>query len=173
MEYSEVAELVRKAKLGDQESFQTLYSEHYRPLYKMALTMVHSVEDTEDLVQESFVIAYRKLHTLRENQLFRAWITKILVNQAYKLLKFRALCAPYSKIDLDQLAVWKDDLETSEIELLHTIKTLGQKDQLIIKLRYFAGLSIKEIAVQLNCSENTAKSKLYRALDRLRKECGE
>lgn len=166
-----MAELVRIAKLGDDNAFQKLYSEHYKALYKLALSLVHNIDDTEDLIQESFVIAYRKLNSLRENQLFKAWITKILVNQAYKLLKYRAMCAPYSLIDLDQLQVWNDNLETSEIELLHTIRNLRQKDQLIIKLRYFAGLSIKEIATQLNCSENTTKSRLYRAIEKLKKEC--
>ena len=171
MEYSEVAELVREAKLGDRNSFQKLYSEHYRALYKLALSMVHNVDDTQDLIQETFVIVYRKLHTLRENQLFKAWTTKILVNQAYKLLKYRASCVPYSMIALDQLEVWNDNLETTEIELLHTVNTLRQKDQLVIKLRFFAGLRIKEIAKQLNCSENTTKSRLYRAIEKLKKEC--
>lgn len=173
MEYIEVAELVQKAKQGDDDSFQMLYKEYYPSLYKLAMSMVHNVEDTQDLVQESFVTAYRKLATLKENCFFKAWISKILVNHAYKLLKFRALCAPYSKIDLDQLLVWKDNLEHVEIELLHTIKRLNQKDQLVLKLRFFADLSIKEIAEHLKCSENTAKSRLYRAVEKLKKECGQ
>ena len=72
--------LVLRAQAGDARAFELLYERHERRVYHLALGMLHSVEDAEDVTQETFLNAYRALPQLADGQAFHAWTTRIAVN---------------------------------------------------------------------------------------------
>ncbi|HOJ21880.1 MAG TPA: sigma-70 family RNA polymerase sigma factor, partial [Armatimonadota bacterium] len=72
--------LVLQAQAGDERAFELLYERHERRVYHLALGMLHSVEDAEDVTQETFLNAYRALPQLTDGQAFHAWTTRIAVN---------------------------------------------------------------------------------------------
>jgi RNA polymerase sigma factor (sigma-70 family) len=171
--------LVARARRGDTAAFGVLVGRHQRAALRTAFAVMGSESEAEDVTQEAFVKAFRALPRFREGLPLRPWLMQIVANEARnrrrsrgrrERLAVRAAAVgghePGSTEDLALGAV-------SAGELRAALAGLDDRDRTVIALRYFAGLSEAETAAALDVPAGTVKSRLSRALDRLRDRLGE
>lgn len=158
-------ELVQQAVNGCDKSFEILIKNHKEYLYKTAFLYVKNEHDALDIYQETVYKAYINLSNLRNHNLFKTWITKILINNVN--IKNRH----YNKFQDEQVDDYIGEIEYSNIEekidLYDAIDKLDEKYKTPIILQYFHDLTILQIAEIIECNENTVKSYIKRAKKKL------
>ena len=82
-------ELVERCKQGDTQSFQTLYRQYSKAMFNTSLRIVNNTADAEDVLQESFLDAFRSLHDFHYRSTFGAWLKKIVINKSINILRKR------------------------------------------------------------------------------------
>jgi len=82
-------ELVERCKQGDTQSFQTLYRQYSKAMFNTSLRIVNNTTDAEDVLQESFLDAFRSLHDFHYRSTFGAWLKKIVINKSINILRKR------------------------------------------------------------------------------------
>ena len=173
---TEDPELVERAKRGDVDAYQQLVQRHQTAAFRTAFLVAGSTGDAEDAAQEAFVKAFYALNRFRSGSAFRPWLLAIVTNEARNRIRSAsrrenlALRFAEGRPEGDaapspeQAALARSDRET----LLDAVNGLGSEDRLVIGLRYFMELNEKEMAVALGVRPGTVKSRLSRALARLR-----
>jgi RNA polymerase sigma factor (sigma-70 family) len=171
--------LVSRARAGDVEAFGVLVERHQRAALRTAFAVGGSESEAEDVTQEAFVKAFRALSGFREGAPLRPWLMRIVANEARNRRRGRgrrqhlttrvAAMSPTSTGSAEDVALGS----VSADRLRAALARLGDRDRTVIALRYFAGLSEAETATALDVPIGTVKSRLSRALDRLRSELGE
>ena len=135
-------------------------------LYLSALSILRNKEDAKDALQEAIYLAYKEQDTLKEKCAFKAWITKIVINESYKIYNRRKRFIDISESDnLCFQSADNDDLHFFDI-----ISHLKKSDKTIIILRFYNDCSIEEISNLLKMPLSTVKSRLYRALKKIKNE---
>ncbi|MBN2386975.1 MAG: sigma-70 family RNA polymerase sigma factor [Anaerolineales bacterium] len=177
MDHNE-ANLIRLAQTGDREAFGLLVEEHQRYVYNLALRVVGSQQDAEDLAQEAFVRAWLAIPNFRAEARFRTWIFRIVTNLCYNRLP--SLRRELSELGEDILVDVPDDrapnldglagLEAHERRALlqREIDALPESYRLLVVLRYQQDLAYDEIARVVSLPLGTVKTGLFRAKQRLR-----
>lgn len=117
--------------------------------------MIHD-QDCEDAVQETILKAYDKLGTLKEEQYFKTWLTRILINECYKIKRKDCPNISYE----DYFKSVKDEDRKDYSDLYIAIKKLPQRIRITIVLHYVEGYSIEEIKQVLKIPAGTVKSRL-------------
>lgn len=168
-------EAVRLARIGDERGFGYLYESTYRSKYYLALQYMKNREAAEDVLQDAYLKAFSKLDMLEQPEHFSAWLGQIVANTAKNALAknnpllFTDVAAETEIEDfVDRV---EDDDVTGQPELSYTreetrelvrelIDALSDEQRMCILMFHIEGISIKEIAQTLDCSENTVKSRL-------------
>lgn len=149
--------------------------EHQNDMYRFAYSYVKNREDALDIIQESVVRAISRTDTLRDIACIKAWIFKIITNEAYQFFRSRKGYAE----DIDIESIEQESCTDSMTEyvnrqtVLKEIMSLDENYRMIIVLRYFESMQIKEIGDILGLSQNTVKARLYKALNILKRRLGE
>lgn len=153
------------------KKIEELIGEHQGEIINFHFRFVSNRFDAEDLAQETFIKAYKKLDTLKNPEKAKSWLYSIARNTAIDFFRknknreisldntFLENIAQTTAMDYQDCAA---DREVSK-ELEHFIDKLVKEDRAIIKLLYYEGFSYKEIVKLLNINENTLKSHLHRA----------
>ncbi len=173
---TEDAELIGLARDGDVRAYGELVGRYRDLAFRTAYLITRSAADAEDAAQDAFVKAYYALERFRAGESFRPWILRIVSNEAKNRTRSArrreglALRAAWDRPSGDaapspEAAVI--DRETTE-ELLEALAGLKEDDRLIIAYRYLLQLSEAETATALSLRPGTVKSRLSRALARLR-----
>lgn len=174
---SEDAELVARARDGDVGAFEELVTRHQDIAFRVAWLVVRNRGDAEDAVQDAFVKAYFAMSRFRPGAPFRPWILRIVANEARnrgrsarrrEALTVRAAAAePGNAAPSPEAAV----LDRADAEALAAaLDRLSERDRLVVAYRYLFELSEAETAEALDIRPGTVKSRLSRALVRLRTE---
>ena len=174
------AQLVGRAQAGDVEALCELVQRHRVVALRVGYTIVG--DEAEDVVQEAFVKVARSIDRFRPDAPFRPWLLTIVANEA------RNRRRSASRRDALELRVVNRDVTgtravaaTSEEVamanerrrwLVEAVATLPERDREVIALRYFADLSEAETASALECPVGTVKSRLARAIGKLRTSLG-
>ena len=148
--------LVRKAQRGDKNAFMDLIEENQLALYRAAKAILHREEDVEDAVQETICKAFYKLSDLRQPKYFKTWLTRILINCCYDLLRQQKGLVPLEILPEEGRA---DDRELS-LDVQRVLQALGENDRLAMSLYYLNEISVKDIAGMLAISEGAVKQRL-------------
>lgn len=156
--------LVRKAQSGDKAAFVRLIEENELPMYRAAKAILHREQDVEDAVQEAICRAFDKLCTLRQPKFFKTWLTRIVINCCYDLLRQQRGLYP---LDLLPEEPREEDLDTP-LDVRQALSDLGENDRLILTLFYLNDLPVKEIAKLLGITEGAAKMRLSTGRKRFR-----
>ncbi len=165
-------ELVEQAKAGDLDAFERLVVLHQRAALQVAYVIAGS--DAEDAAQEAFVKAFRALVGFRSGSPFRPWLLRIVANEARNQRRGAARRAGLAlRLAERPAGVERSPEEValgaiSRAELVRALSGLSERDRLTLAYRYFAGLSEAEMATAMSCRPGTVKSRLARALARLR-----
>lgn len=161
---------MESAKRGNKKAFASLVERYEQAMYCTAYNIAGSSWDAFDIVQDTFLEAFLKLRGLRDNAKFKAWLTRILVNKCYQELRGKRRMVVTERIPEQpdsQFAGFEDRLD-----LLKAIGRLEPEYRLIIGLRYFQDLKVEEIADILELPAGTVKSRINRALKKLRVHLG-
>ena len=170
------AELVERAIEGDLRAYEELV-ECYRGIaHRTAYLLTGSAADAEDAAQEAFVKAFYALPRFRRGAPFRPWLLKIVANESVSRrrgagrierlnLRLTEVRPSGDAVPSPEAAALRDE---SRRELLAAVGRLGDRDRLVITCRYWLELTEAETAEVLGCARGTVKSRLSRALRRLR-----
>ena len=142
-----------------------LVSRHERALYSTALAILRSSWDAADAVQEGLLEAYRKIGTLRDPSKFKAWTARIVCNKCHD--QFRKPRPVLVEIvpEGDAHEFTGDPIG---LDVMAALKDLDELDRTIVALRFFRDLKVDEIAEILGCPAGTVKSRINRAIAKLR-----
>lgn len=127
-----------------------------RTLYHVSKTILSVDQDCEDAVQSAILKAYEKLNTLKEDQYFKTWIIRILLNECYRLKRREQPEVSYD--ECFEFVKAEDEEDYSELYL--TIKKLPERIRITVVLYYVEGYSVKEIKQILKIPAGTVKSRL-------------
>ena len=174
-------ELVERARRGDESAYEELVRAYQGIAFRTAYLLAGNADDAEEAAQDGFVKAYRALGRFRSGAPFRPWLLAIVANEARnrrrsagrrERLALRAAAdAPSGDAAPSPEAAFLS-AERRE-RLVAGLNRLGERDRLVLSLRYLLELSEEETAAALDCRRGTVKSRLARALERLRVELGE
>lgn len=167
-------DLVRLAVSGDAWAFGRLAERYGGRILARIRYLVRQPEDAEDLAQEVFLLAFRRLGQLRDGSRFGPWLSRIADNAARKWHRRRIVQIRFE----EALSIeWADpDEDTSEVErearvmVRQAIRRLSGAHRDVIEHHYFKGNSYAEAAYQLGLEMNTVRSRLQKARQRIRKE---
>jgi RNA polymerase sigma-70 factor (ECF subfamily) len=173
----EEAELVELAKRGDVRAYEELVERHRTLVYRTAYHITGSAADAEDAAQDAFVKAFFALRRFRSGAPFRPWILRIAANEARnrgRSARRRADLALRAAAALGDASAPSPEAAALADEerraLAAAVARLPQRDRLAIACRYFLELTEAETAEVLGVRRGTVKSRLSRALARLRAE---
>lgn len=147
-------------------SFEKLLLQYKSYLYKVAYTYVKDKQVALDILQETSFKAWLNIHTLKDEEKFKPWITKILVNTALNYIKKESKVI-YMEDENSIIYSEKSISIEEKLDLYDAIDLLKPKYKTVIILKYFDDMKIEDISYVLNISENTVKSHLKRAKESL------
>ena len=159
------AELIQASKAGDGAAFADLLRPVYAVAFRLAYGLLHDANEAEDVVQESAFKAWRKLGNLREGAPLRPWFLAIVANQCRTVRRSRW----WSSVTVDDIEREgpAPDVAVS-VDLRRALKRLPYEQRLVLVLRYYLDLSYEDIAGTLGLTPKAARTRVERAVQRLR-----
>ena len=174
-------EAIARAQDGDASAFEKLYQWHSARVYALCLRMTGNPAEAEDLLQDTFVMVFRKIRTFRGDSTFSTWLHRVAINLT--LMRRRKKASTETSLQetgdpksghpchLDQLAV-ADPFLTGSLDRLHlqrALQKLRPFQKLVVVLHDVQGYKHTEIAKMMDWSIGNSKSRLHRARTQLRK----
>jgi RNA polymerase sigma-70 factor, ECF subfamily len=162
-------DLVKRAQKGNDKAFLALFQKYEQDIYRMAFVYMKNQSDALDVVQETAYRSFKTIKNLKEPKYFKTWLIRIAVNCSLDLLRKKKKVVqlkPESEENL--LSDINEDIEL-EVTVRDLIERLNENEKSIVILRFYEGLTFKEISKTLDIPLGTAKTVLYRALGKLRK----
>ena len=165
-------QLVRRACDGDSRAFHDLLDRHAQRLYRLAVSLVDNTADAEDVVQETFIGAYRGLRSFEGRASVKTWLTRILFTQAALMRRNRRRRSDLSIDDsaLDEPTLAAPVNPDAGIDVQAALRRLSPEYREILMLREFERMSYEEIAEVLDVPRGTVESRLHRARGELREK---
>jgi RNA polymerase sigma factor (sigma-70 family) len=160
--------LVQEAVDGDQQAFMLLVEPLLPAAYRLAVGMLRSESDAEDAVQEAVLKAWRHFGRFRRGSDLRPWLFTIVANECRLQRRSRWWSVLRTSEVLDNQADSTSSVDPGAADLRQAIYRLPHDQRFVIVLRYYLDLSYEEVAQTLGISTKAAKSRTYRAVERLR-----
>ena len=177
------AAAVAQARAGDQDAFRALVERYSRKVFRLGYRMTSSEQDAEDVVQETFLRAYRNLHQFESRANFGTWIFRIAVNAALDLMRKRQRheeshdpVDPEGSQESPALAATDPGPDrlvfSAEVKqkVERALAGLSPMERTAFVLRHFEGMSIEEIGSALGLRQSATKNTVFRAVQKLRRE---
>jgi RNA polymerase sigma-70 factor (ECF subfamily) len=179
-------ELMRQFVLGDEHAFSSLADRYAQPIFRFVFSMVRNMDDAEELTQEVFLKVVKAKHTFDPEEAFRPWLFRVARNQCLDALRRKGrssgealdvngvesscIIAPRQQAIAQQPISPRDEAirkqEQEQVE--QALRSLDEKSREVLHLRFYQGLSYKEIAATLGMPENSVSSALIRAVKKLK-----
>ena len=135
-----------------------------RSLYRVAKSLLRNDEDCADAIQNAILKAYGKLHTLKNEEYFKTWVTRIVINESYAILRANKRLVSYEEYMSDEQAVEEEEYSP----VFEEITKMKEKYRIPFVLHYVEGYTTAEIAKMLSLSEGAVKTQLFRARNQLK-----
>ncbi|MCH5303288.1 MAG: RNA polymerase sigma factor [Ruminococcus sp.] len=174
--------LVFAAKNGNEKCFEELYKLYYNKIYALALITMKNEADAEDVLQLTFINAWKYISQIEDVSAFNTWIQRITQNQCYSQLRKKKISVSIEDDENTEVLELESDFILPEAyadnadlsaRLMKVIYNLSEVQRQTILLFYYEQLSVEEIAEVMNCSEGTVKSRLYLARKGIKTEIEE
>lgn len=174
--------VIARARAGDQAAFRDLVDRHGRAVFRVAYRVTGRVEDAEDVVQETFLKAFRQLDRFEARANVRTWLHRIAANCAVDLLRARptrelpeestALDARERSDDRAQMLPAERGVLGAQISarMARALELLTATERAAFTLRHFEGCSIDEVSRALGLGASAAKHSIFRAVRKMRRE---
>jgi RNA polymerase sigma-70 factor (ECF subfamily) len=179
MDATEAAAVLARARQGDSDAFRALVDQHSRSVFRLAFRMTGNEQDAEDVVQESFLRAYKQLGRFESRANFGTWLYRIVANCSVDLMR-----AKQARHDMARGESLDDAIElpavdtpgpqrmaeSAEIErrVRAALDALSPLERAAFTLRHYEGRSIDEISAALGLKTSAAKHSVFRAVKKLR-----
>lgn len=176
---------VARAQEGDGEAYRVLVERHSRSLFRLAYRMTGNEQDAEDVVQETFLRAYKQLNRYESRASFSTWIYRIAANASLDLLRSRRRRQEMVVQDREEGETAMDVIDhvaapdpqpdrlvfSGQVQerVAEAMNELSQQERTAFVLRHFEGQSIEEIGTALGLNTNAAKHSIFRAVQKLRR----
>lgn len=188
---SDDVQLVERCQKGDRQAFDELVIRHQKRIFNLAYRLLGDYEEANDLAQEAFIRAYKKIKSFRREASFSTWLYCLATNLCRNKLRQWQRKGRFQTVSLS------DSSEPGGKEVIHSladphpgpdeiyerkeqqaliqkaINSLGEEHRLVVVLRDIQGLAYEEIARIVDCSEGTVKSRLHRARNILKERLRE
>ena len=179
---------VRKVLSGDRDAYEPLVEQHKGTVYALVVGKTGDFASAEDIVQETFVEAFRQLKSLKDPAKFRAWVRGIAMNLSNEWIRKRKRNVPIDDLDNSQEAAFQSevlpesfvrlptapdsDYEAEEMRnyVIGAVERLPEKYREVVLLHYMEGLKYREIAEMLDVPESTVLGRLQVGRDQLRED---
>ncbi|WP_369048727.1 RNA polymerase sigma factor [Tenacibaculum sp. UWU-22] len=166
-----ITKLVERCKFNDQNAQLELYKAYFKAMYNTAFRILKEEFEAEDIVQESFLTAFTKLDTYREEVTFGAWLKRIVINKSLTQLKKNNR---YKEVKME--VVLSQEIEETTIEysklevkkVLDCINKLKDNYRLVITLHLIEGYDYEEIAQIMNYSNENVRTTISRAKKKIK-----
>ena len=165
-------ELVESCKQGNSLGFKELYDQYAKAMFNTSLRIVNNAGDAEDIVQESFISAFRNIDGFTYQSTFGAWIKRIVINRSVNFLRDKKL----RLVDITQTNSHEleneeqpdeDDIKLKVAEIKKAVSMLPDGYRTVFTLNAFEGYDYEEIAGILNISPTTVRTQYHRAKKQL------
>lgn len=178
----EAGSAVERARAGDSDAFRLLVEQHSRSIFRLAFRMTGNEQDAEDVVQETFLRAFKQLDRYEARSSFSTWLFRIASNYSLDLIRMRKRHEDKRERGTDEE---RDILQSipmdtpgperiaygSEVRdrVNAALNELSAQERTAFVLRHFEGMSIEEIGSALGTGSNATKHSIFRAVQKLRK----
>ena len=155
---------MKKAVKGNRASFENLIVFNQVLMYRVAKSILSNDADCADAIQETILKAYQAIATLREPNYFKTWLIRILMNESYQILRQR------NKIVSMDEWVEPSAVESGfeKVEITELLLKLPIEQRELLQLFHIDDLSIHDLAILYEAPENTIKTRLRRAREKVR-----
>ncbi|MEW5982324.1 MAG: sigma-70 family RNA polymerase sigma factor [Acidobacteriota bacterium] len=174
--------VVAQVRAGDHDAFRVLVERYSQPVFRVAYRVTGHEQDAEDVVQETFLRAYRQIGQFQERAAFSTWLYRIAFNCAHDLLRQRPNHQRLRSLDdggaglalepADGSADANPHRKLADTEftgkLQDAFRDLSLQERAAFMLRHFEGLSIEEIGKVLGLRQSATKHSVFRAVRKLR-----
>ena len=179
MDATEAAAVLARARQGDGEAFRALVERHSRSVFRLAFRMTGNEQDAEDVVQESFLRAYRQLGRFESRANFGTWLYRITANCAVDMMRARQARHDQARgesLEEGAAAVCSEQAgperlaRSAEIQrqVSEAMAELSPLERAAFTLRHYEGRTIDEISRTLGLGTSAAKHSVFRAVRKLR-----
>jgi len=170
VEVQKMIQLVKEAQKGNDHAFLKLFQEYENDIYRTAFVYVKNQEDALDVVQETAYRAFKSIKNLKEPKYLKTWMIKIAISCSIDVVRKQKKVVEL-KPEVEKVLSSKEEKDLSlSMTLDDLIELLNENEKKVIILRYYFDFTIKEVSETLNIPLGTAKTILYRGLNKLRKE---
>lgn len=152
-----------KDKTMDKQTFQNNVLASEEMLYRVSKSICFYDSDCEDAVQQAILNAYTKLDSLHEEKYFRTWITRILINECYRVNNLKS-----REVSFAEYALTSEAVEDNYSFVFTEIMKLPPKIRIVVQLYYVEDYSVSEIASILHIPSGTVKSRLSKGRAKLK-----
>jgi RNA polymerase sigma-70 factor (ECF subfamily) len=182
MDASDLA-VVARVRAGDHDAFRHLVERHSRSVFRLAYRLTGREEDADDIVQETFLKAFRQLARFESRSSFATWLYRITVNCSHDLMRQRPRAATRMSLDdpeqarslqlADESAAADPMRELTRRQIDQRVRAamseLSAQERSAFVMRHYEGLSIEEIGRVLDLRTSAAKHSIFRAVKKLRR----
>jgi RNA polymerase sigma-70 factor, ECF subfamily len=182
MEWTDAA-AAEEARKGNQHAFRVLVERHSHALFRLAYRMTANEHDAEDLVQETFLRAYKQINRFDGRAAFGTWLYRICANCSLDLLRTKKNRGETQPLASEEKTSWLDRVaapdptperltQSSQIAGIvePALQKLSEMERTAFVMRHYEGCDIEQIACTLGLRENAAKQCVFRAVQKLRRE---
>jgi len=182
--------LIRAAQEGDQDAFGQLVRAYDKSVLRLALNLLRSPEDAQDVYQEAFLRVYRNLNSFRFDCSFHTWLYRIVTNLCLDHMRKRkvrreessqveGLDGPVDRMDSFQESRADGDPQRSLFSgelrqgINKALSELTARERMVFELRHYQGMKLRDIGEALGTTEEAAKNCLFRATQKMRVALGD
>jgi RNA polymerase sigma-70 factor, ECF subfamily len=183
-------ELIRAAQQGDERAFEQLVRLYDQNVLRLAMNLLRSPEDANDIYQEAFLRVYKNLHTFRFDCSFHTWLYRIVTNLCLDALRKRKVRREDSAV-VETNEGFLDRMDTVEEaradgdpqrqlmsrqlkdRIQEILASLTPRERTVFELRHYQGMRLRTIGEVLGTSEEAAKNCLFRATQKMRAALGD
>ena len=163
-------ELVEKAKNKVDGAFDRLILSMEKEMYLIAKSRMKNDDDIADAMQETIIMCFKNIRKLKNNKLFKTWCIRILINECNKIYKKRK--RNMISLDENEIEIKDENYNDDDLSFHILIDKLKEDEKTILTMYYCSQYTTKEISNILNINENTIKSKIIRAKEKLKNKFG-
>jgi RNA polymerase sigma-70 factor, ECF subfamily len=168
-----LSEAVGLAVAGDEAAFARIIHAHHDDMTRVCFVICADIDLADEAVQGAWMIAWRKLHSLRDPALLRPWLVTVAANEARQLMR-RQRRSRVVEIDMDAVLGRGDPMgNVADLDLADALARLDPGDRALLALRYVAGFDATELGRATGRSPSGTRARLARLLARLRKDLGD
>ena len=158
--------LISKAKKHDKAAFQQLIEQQEKAMYQIAKSILKNDDDAADAMQETIMICWEKMDTLKKDRYFKTWLIRILINNCNAIIRKRM--RSIEEDGIPEVCAQEEGYSNAEWE--NFLNCLDEKYRMIIMLYYVQGFKTREIADILQLNQNTVRGRLVTARNKLEEQ---